>query len=557
MTRVKSQIQHDYKSLVKPDGHTPRRRSRHWFVIGLIIPVVLVACVLLLSPGGQSSNAIAATAAPATLPPETKPVRTAREPIREPARAAVPEPDAKDESTPGNDTTVVALALPPKSGSDVVPAAKVDSPAPASSAPATSIETRQTPSAAEPKPVEPKERTLVSGQQSRPLAIPRRSTTMTGASADAADTLPGEPLTLTIASGDSLDKLFIKNDLSRGDLATLLNVAEAKEALTLLMPGDQIDLRRDGSRVLALTRKLDEERTLHIERTDAGFAPRIEETPVEVRVSHASATIHSSLFLAAKAGGISDNLAMNLAGIFAWDIDFVLDIRKGDHFSLVYEQIWQNGRLLRDGKILAARFVNDGDEFTAIHYTDPDGNDGYFTPEGVNVKKAFLRAPIKFTPRVTSNFNPRRLHPVHKRVRPHRGVDYGAPTGTPILAAGDGKVIFRGRKGGYGNTVILQHGGNITTLYAHMSKFNRKARQGSRVRQGQVIGYVGATGTVTARHLHYEYRVNGVHRNPRTVKLPKARPIPSKFKDDFRRATASVQNQLKVVSRDTQIAMGD
>ncbi len=217
---------------------------------------------------------------------------------------------------------------------------------------------------------------------------------------------------------------------------------------------------------------------------------------------------------------------------------------------MIYEEIWQDGRHLRDGNILAARFVNRGDAFEALRYTDPDGNQGYFTPDGVNVKKAFLRAPIKFTPRVTSNFNPRRMHPVHNRVRPHRGVDYGAPTGTPILAAGDGKVIFRGRKGGYGNTIILQHGGNITTLYAHMSKFNGKARSGSRVRQGQVIGYVGATGTVTARHLHYEYRVNGVHRNPRTVPLPKAKPIPEKFAADFRKSARPLIAQLNVVSRD-------
>ncbi|MFK7887437.1 MAG: peptidoglycan DD-metalloendopeptidase family protein [Gammaproteobacteria bacterium] len=532
--------------------------------------------MLLVSPGGDSQNAIAATSQdtpPTELSANAAPVEQAPAPTPTHSERIQPVRDvpARDATTDAGSTTI-ALALPPASSSSDATHVATSAPVPHAAdttatlplpQPATPrVEQAPTPApsaplAREPRPAGIAPPTNVDGKQTRALAIPKRATNTALTVAPDTDDQPGEPLTLEIASGDSLDKLFINNDLSRGDLATLLAVSEAKEALTLLMPGDQISLRHDGPRILALTRRLDEERTLHIERTDEGFVPRIEDTPVEIRINRASATINSSLFLAAKAAGISDNLAMNLAGIFAWDIDFVLDIRKGDRFSVIYEEIWQNGRRLRDGNIVAAMFVNDGDEFRALRYTDPDDNDGYFTPDGVNVKKAFLRAPIKFTPRVTSNFNPKRLHPVHKRVRPHRGVDYGAPTGTPIIAAGDGKVLFRGRKGGYGNTVILQHGGNITTLYAHMSKFNRKVKQGSRVRQGQIIGYVGATGTVTARHLHYEYRVNGVHRNPRTVSLPKARPIPSKFKTDFQRATAAVQNQLEVVSRDTRIALGD
>ena len=483
MTRVKSQIQHDYKSLVKPTGSGRRGKSHRWFLLGLGIPVALVGVVLLLSPGGRGQTAIAATTqtAPAVEPP-------------------------------------VAFAAPVAIAQQA------------------------------PKVLKSKSATA------RPLAIPVLSP---AALAPSADTPPpaGDPLSLKISKGDTLDELFSDHDLSRSDLANILNIDDAKKALSLLMPGDEIELRHEDGRVVSLTRRLDEVRTLNVKRGADGFESFVTETPVEVRINHASATINSSLFLAAKAAGISDTLTMNLAGIFAWDIDFVLDIRQGDRFSVIYEEIWQNGVRLRDGDILAAMFENDGDEFKALRYADPDGQIGYFTSEGVNVKKAFLRAPIKFTPRVTSNFNPRRRHPVHKSVRPHRGVDYGAPTGTPIIAAGDGKVIFRGRKGGYGNTVILQHGGNITTLYAHMSKFAGKVRNGSRVRQGQTIGYVGATGTVTARHLHYEYRVNGVHRNPRTVSLPKARPIPSKFVADFKTATAPLLNQLNVVSRELRLAM--
>ena len=615
MTRVKSQIQHDYKSLVNPPHKRDGTRGRRWFFLGLVLPVLIVAGVLIMSPGNASSISDAPARTETLDTPEASP--RAADPVYDDANASATNdplagahgsaPDVTaDDATSSPGLSRRELSLPPNpqsttNASATAPIARADEaessagttsarepsgdnpqstaaqdapvrlaatdPFPTGDAPrnddadiaSAAKSTVRKPPTTSVKPVQkksasPERASTSSAMRSLPLP-PRR-----------VDTAPvlvktehqaGEPLTLKIKNGDSLDKLFGRHALSRGDLATLLTLPDAKEALTLLMPGDEILVRHDGASVLGLTRALDEVRTLHVTRNDDGFATRIETRPVEVRIQRASATIRSSLFLAAKEAGISDTLAMNLAGIFAWDIDFVLDIRKGDSFSVIYEEIWQDGRRLRDGNILAARFVNDGEAFEAVRYTDPDDNPGYFTADGVNVKKAFLRAPIKFTPRVTSNFNPRRMHPVHKRVRPHRGVDYGAPTGTPILAAGDGKVIFRGRKGGYGNTVILQHGGNITTLYAHMSKFNRKVRSGSRVRQGQVIGYVGATGTVTARHLHYEYRVNGVHRNPRTVALPKARPIPKKFAADFRDATRALLSQLDVVSRsqDKRLAM--
>ena len=178
------------------------------------------------------------------------------------------------------------------------------------------------------------------------------------------------------------------------------------------------------------------------------------------------------------------------------------------------------------------QFADIAIRYRAIRFVDNDGHSDYFTPEGRSVRKAFVRAPVDFT-RISSSFNPRRRHPVLNTIRAHRGVDYAAPRGTPIKAAGDGKVIFRGRKGGYGNAVIVQHGGNITTLYAHMSNFARKSRLGSRVKQGQIIGYVGSTGLATAAHLHYEYRLNGVHRNPRTVQLPQAEPISDKYREKF------------------------
>jgi murein DD-endopeptidase MepM/ murein hydrolase activator NlpD len=243
---------------------------------------------------------------------------------------------------------------------------------------------------------------------------------------------------------------------------------------------------------------------------------------------------------------------MNVAGIFAWDVDFVLDIRVGDNFYVLYEEIWQDGEYVTDGEIVAAEFNNNGRSHRAIRFIDEGGRSDYFTPEGLSVRKAFMRAPVDFT-RISSNFNPRRRHPILNTIRAHRGVDYAAPRGTPIKASGDGKVIFRGTKSGYGKTVILQHGGNITTLYAHMSNFAAKAKLGSRVVQGQTIGFVGATGLATANHLHYEYRVNGVHRNPRTVPLPKADPIADRYRDEFLAASQPIIEELENFKR-TQLA---
>jgi murein DD-endopeptidase MepM/ murein hydrolase activator NlpD len=265
----------------------------------------------------------------------------------------------------------------------------------------------------------------------------------------------------------------------------------------------------------------------------------------------AHGVIDSSLYERAATAGLSDKLIMNIAGIFAWDVDFVLDIRRGDNYYVQWEEIWQDGEFITDGEVVAAEFNNDDRSYQAIRFVDNAGRADYFTPDGNSVRKAFLRSPVDF--RVSSSFNPNRLHPVLKTRRPHRGVDYAAPRGTAIKAAGDGKVIFRGVKSGYGNVVILQHGGNITTLYAHMSKFASSARSGSRVRQGQTIGYVGSTGLVTGAHLHYEYRLNGVHRNPRTVKLPQADPIAAEYREKFLASAGPILEELENF-KNTQLA---
>lgn len=360
-----------------------------------------------------------------------------------------------------------------------------------------------------------------------------------------------ETLALTIRKGDTLDGLFRKNKLNLGHLAAISRLEEARQRFRRLKPGDKFEIEHDNGDLVSMYSKLDLTSGLSIARADDGFTAEIVEHPIEKRTRKAYGVISSTLFEAGADGGLTDRTVMNLAGIFAWDVDFVLDIREGDSFYVLFEEIWQDGVYVTDGEIIAAEFNNDGDTFRALRFVDDSGRSDYFTPDGRSVRKAFLRAPVDF--RVSSSFNPNRLHPVLKTRRPHRGVDYAAPRGTPIKASGDGKVIFRGTKSGYGKTVILQHGGNITTLYAHMSGFVRNVSVGTRVRQGQTIGYVGATGLVTGVHLHYEYRLNGVHRNPRTVELPDAEPIAEKYRERFLASVEPVLRELDLYKQ-TQLA---
>ena len=369
--------------------------------------------------------------------------------------------------------------------------------------------------------------------------------------ADAMNPPPLQKLSLTIGRGDTLDKLFRKHDLDLGNLSEIAKLDEARKRFRKLKPGDQFEITHDQGELVSMYSNLSLTSALKIERGDSGFRAEIVERPIEKRKRLAYGTIETSLFESAADAGLSDRVIMNIAGIFAWDVDFVLDIRSGDDYYVQYEEIWQDGEFVTDGEIVAAEFNNNGRTYKAIRFIDDEGRSDYYTPDGHSVRKAFLRAPVDFT-RISSNFNPRRRHPILNSIRAHRGVDYAAPRGTPIKAAGDGKVIFRGVKGGYGNTVILQHGGNITTLYAHMSRF-AGVRVGSRVRQGQTIGYVGATGLATANHLHYEYRLNGVHRNPRTVELPQADPIDQRYRQQFLATVEPILQELEKF-KNTQLA---
>lgn len=351
----------------------------------------------------------------------------------------------------------------------------------------------------------------------------------------------GRHTVLEVQAGDSLDRLFRRHELSVADLHRLLGVKEAEPHLRRIRPGDTFEIVHDGATILSLTRRIDETRSLVVSGGEQGFAATFLEHPVEIRTARTTGQITSSFYAAGLAAGLSDATIMRLAGIYAWDIDFALDIRGNDWFAVVYEEIWQDGQKLRDGQIVAAEFSNQGRSYRAVRFADEDNRPRYYTPEGESMRKAFLRAPVDFT-RVSSNFNPNRLHPILKKRRPHQGVDYAARSGTPIMAAGDGRVLSAGPKGGYGKTVVLQHGSNVTTLYSHMSRIATRA--GRRVRQGDIIGYVGMTGLATAPHLHYEYRLNGVHKNPRTVELPKADPVPAARRAEFAAVTTPLIAEL-------------
>jgi murein DD-endopeptidase MepM/ murein hydrolase activator NlpD len=357
----------------------------------------------------------------------------------------------------------------------------------------------------------------------------------------------GTRLDLSVQRGDTLELLFRRNGLSLNDLAGMVALPAATPALKLLKPGDVLEITHRDGEVMSLTRELDEIKLLEISRGESGFEARTIERHVDIRTTGAHGRIDSSLFEAGTAAGMTDRTTMDMAGIFEWDIDFIQDVREGDEFTVIYEELWRDGVKLRDGEIVAAEFVNQGKPYRAARFRDEAGRSGYYTPEGRSVRKAFIRAPLNFT-RISSNFNPNRRHPVLNTIRAHRGVDYAAPTGTPVRAAGSGKILFRGSQGGYGNTIILQHGNNITTLYGHLSRFG-SFRAGARVNQGDVIGFVGQSGLATGPHLHYEYRVNGAHRNPRTVPLPPADPVPAARETEFRAAADLLWRQLDEFAR--------
>lgn len=356
---------------------------------------------------------------------------------------------------------------------------------------------------------------------------------------------PPEPewTSVEIGRGENLSLIFERLGLEPATLDQVMSSGEHAARLQRVYPGQNLLFQIVDGRLEAIRFEPSFTELLEIVRAGDGYASRFATQELESRTRRVEARIMTSLFVAGQDVGLSDNLIMQLAAIFGWDVDFALDIREGDGFRVLYEERFKDGRKVDDGPILAAEFSNQGRTLRAVRYAAPDGTLGYYSDDGTAMRKAFLRTPLKFT-RISSNFNLRRRHPVLNRIRAHRGVDYAAPTGTPVKATGTGVVSFVGTKGGYGKTIMLRHGGVYGTVYAHLSKFAAGLKRGDRVGQGTTIGYVGTTGLATGPHLHYEFQVNGIHRDPLTVPLPRADGIPQEQLYRFRAETAPLLAEL-------------
>lgn len=325
----------------------------------------------------------------------------------------------------------------------------------------------------------------------------------------------------TIQNGDNLSILFKRAGLNDRSIYELFSDAKDAKDLRSIRPGQKMSFLVKNGQLQGLNYVIDELNSLSFTRDTKGFTGKEVALKPDVKYAFRQASIDSSLYMAGKRAGMPSNLTMELANVFGWDIDFALDIKKGDSFKVMYEEQFLNGKKIGTGKIMAAEFTNSGKTFQAVRYTDKQGASNYYTPDGRGMHKAFLRTPIEFA-RISSHFSLNRKHPVLHVIRAHKGTDYAAARGTPIRATGNGKIAFAGRKGGYGNCIVIQHGQGIETLYGHMNAFAKGMKNGARISQGDVIGYVGSTGLASGPHLHYEFHVNGQVRNPVTVPLPKS-----------------------------------
>lgn len=357
----------------------------------------------------------------------------------------------------------------------------------------------------------------------------------------------------TIKPGTSLAYYLQKERIAPLELQTILDSIKHSEKLKKIFPGQQISVEKDAQGQLhSLTLKISPTQELKIlKHAEKNYESILINKPIERKITFKNGIIEDSLFLTGKQAHLPEKLIMELAQIFEYDIDFALDIKPHDHFKVLYEDNYVDGKKIGHGPILTAEFAANGKVYQAVRYTDKLGKSAYFSPNGESLKKAFIRTPVQFT-RISSHFNLQRKHPILHKIRAHKGVDYAAPYGTPVKASGSGKVIFVGRRGGYGNAIILQHGQKYSTLYAHLSKFASGLREGKKVEQGQVIGYVGSTGLASGPHLHYEFRINGVHKNPLTVPLPNGKPIPKNEMADFKQHT---QNYLALLKETEETLM--
>jgi len=349
----------------------------------------------------------------------------------------------------------------------------------------------------------------------------------------------------TLQSGDTAISMFERFGFSTAEAMVIADAARKVYSLRDIHAGHAFSLIKAGD-ATTINYDIDGASQLQLSYDPAtqSWQSEIKQRPVRSRQMVASGTIEDSLFEAAAKAGLSDRTTMNLVDIFAWDIDFASDIRKGDSFRVAYEERYDDSGKSMGSVILAAEFINQGQTYRAVRFEKPDGDIEYFTPEGKSLRKSYLKAPVKFT-RISSRFSLKREHPILGYTRAHKGVDYAAPSGTPISALGDGRVVFCGWKSGYGRFIEIRHSnGEHSTAYGHMSRFARGIHAGSRVKQGQVIGYVGMSGLATGPHLHFEFRVRGKAVNPLTVKRSPARPVPTELMTAFRTQTAPLLAEL-------------
>ncbi len=356
-------------------------------------------------------------------------------------------------------------------------------------------------------------------------------------------------ITYEVKKGDTLERIFRKHEFDR-TLPFVISKDPVAKALSKLSIGKTLEFNLDASnelkQIVYPITALDK----LIVTVDGATIDSAVQVPLayEIVQVRKSGIITSSLHDAALESGVSIAHIMDMVRIFGWDIDFVLDIRSGDEFHMIYEDFMLAGEKIADGALLAAEFTTQGNTYRALRFDNGDDEISYFAPNGESMLGTFLRSPVEFS-RISSRFGQRK-HPILKTWRAHNGVDYAAGRGTPIRSTADGKIIHAGPKGGYGNTVIVSHAGRFSTLYAHMSGFAKGIKSGARIKQGQVIGYIGSTGLATGPHLHYEFRLDGVHRNPLTYKTPKATAVNQERRAQFDQLVASFSHELDQVRSD-------
>ncbi len=358
-----------------------------------------------------------------------------------------------------------------------------------------------------------------------------------------------------IQRGDTISALLERLDISNEEIVAFLRSSKDSKGIRQLIPGRTVRARTsaDGE-LLSLRYISSSDSMLVVEKENSVFRASDQGVPLEPRTLMKSGEIRSSLFAATDAANIPDNIATQLADVFSSDIDFHRDLRKGDRFNVIYEVFYHNGELVKTGRVLATEFFNQGKTHRAVYFQDRKGQGGYYTPDGKNLRKAFLRSPLEFS-RITSGFTNARYHPVLKEWRAHKGVDYGAPVGTRVRATADGTVEFVGKQGGYGNLIVLKHQGQYSTLYGHLSGFAKGLRKGSKISQGDIIGFVGMTGLATGPHLHYEFKVAGIQRNPLSIAMPAAFPITAQYKAEFERHAQLLASHLKLLSNTNLAAL--